>query len=123
MPLDQRNEIAVELTKGLEVGGYEFSKYIPEYLGELALLLHPKELDELIDGLRSLLGSTDDRIVSVALHTVGVLLECCPVYPRRFLEADGAFERRRRGCSECCSTGWPITARRSGRRRFRSSAK
>ena len=96
LALDQRNEIAVELTKGLEVGGYEFSKYIPEYLGELALLLHPKELDELIDGLRSLLGSTDDRIVSVALHTVGVLLECCPVYPRRFLEADGAFERRRR---------------------------
>ena len=29
---DQRNEIAVELLKGLEVGEYEFSKYIPEYL-------------------------------------------------------------------------------------------
>ncbi len=96
LSLDQRNEIAVELAKGLEVGGYEFSKYIPEYLGELALLLHPKELDELIDGLGGLLGSTDDRIVSVALHTVGVLLECYPSYPRRFREAGDAFEGRRR---------------------------
>ena len=26
---DQRNEISVELVKGLEVGEYEFSKYIP----------------------------------------------------------------------------------------------
>lgn len=30
---DQRNEIVVELMKGLEVGEYEFSKYIPQYLG------------------------------------------------------------------------------------------
>ncbi len=96
LALDQRNEIAVELTKGLEVGEYEFSKYIPEYLGEFALLLHPKELDELLERLRDLLGSANDRIVSVALYTVGVLLECYPNYPRRFLEANDAFERRRR---------------------------
>ena len=31
---DQRNEIVVELMKGLEVGEYEFSKYIPQYLGQ-----------------------------------------------------------------------------------------
>jgi hypothetical protein len=41
---DQRNEIAVELLKGLEVGEYEFSKYIPEYLGEFALWLPPEQL-------------------------------------------------------------------------------
>ena len=37
LSLDQRNEIVIELTKGLEIGEYQFSKYIPEYLGELAL--------------------------------------------------------------------------------------
>ena len=44
---DQRNEVAIELTKGLEIGEFEFSKYIPQYLGEYAMYLHPKELDEL----------------------------------------------------------------------------
>ncbi len=33
LPLEQRNEIAVELSKGLEIGDYQFSKYIPDYLG------------------------------------------------------------------------------------------
>src|SRR5690606_12742870 len=37
LSLSERNELAVELSKGLEIGEYEFSKYIPEYLGELAL--------------------------------------------------------------------------------------
>ena len=31
LPLEQRNEIAVELGKGLEIGDYQFSKYIPDY--------------------------------------------------------------------------------------------
>ena len=44
MPLlrrEQRNEVIVELGKGLEMGQYEISKYIPDYLGEAALFLHP----------------------------------------------------------------------------------
>ena len=38
---DQRNEVVVELGKGLEMGQYEISKYIPQYLGQAALYLHP----------------------------------------------------------------------------------
>ena len=34
---EQRNEVVVELGKGLEMGQYEISKYIPQYLGEAAL--------------------------------------------------------------------------------------
>ena len=30
---DQRNEVVVELGKGLEMGQYSISKYIPQYLG------------------------------------------------------------------------------------------
>lgn len=38
----------MELLKGLEVGEYEFSKYIPEYLGQLALWLPPEQLEEVL---------------------------------------------------------------------------
>ena len=64
---DQANEIAVELLKGLEVGEYEFSKYIPEYLGEFALWLPPEQLDDLIERLHLLLANGNEQIVSVAL--------------------------------------------------------
>ena len=92
---DQRNEIAVELLKGLEVGEYEFSKYIPEYLGEFALWLPPEQLDDLIERLHVLLASANERIVSVALDTLGVLLECYARYPGRFEEpAEVAHDRK-----------------------------
>ena len=91
---DQRNEIAVELLKGLEVGEYEFSKYIPEYLGEFALWLPPEQLDDLIERLHILLASANEQIVSVALDTLGVLLECYSRYPVRFDEPENVSKER-----------------------------
>ena len=93
---DQRNEIAVELLKGLEVGEYEFSKYIPQYLGEVALWLPPEQLDEILVYLNGLMASPNDRIVSVALDTVGILLECYPCYGERFRDEEDGWEQRRR---------------------------
>lgn len=95
LTLDQRNEIVIELTKGLEIGEYQFSKYIPEYLGEIALFLHPNELDEMITQLGRLLESRNERIASVTLNTIGILLTKYPVYRNRFHEDDRAFVRRR----------------------------
>jgi len=92
---DQRNEIAVELLKGLEVGEYEFSKYIPQYLGEVALWLPPEQLEEILNYLRGLMASPNDRIVSVALDTVGILLECYPCYRDRFEDKEHNWEKRR----------------------------
>ncbi len=91
---DQRNEIATELTKGLEVGEYAFSKYIPIYLGEFALWLKPQELDELISRLEVLLSSPSDNIVEVALDTVGILLQCYSDYQERFPEDSAVYEAR-----------------------------
>ncbi|QOX63323.1 hypothetical protein FRZ06_08155 [Anoxybacterium hadale] len=93
--LTQRNEIAVELSKGLEIGAYEFSKYIPEYLGQLALYLHPFELDELILDFKKLLWSNSDRVCSVTLDTVGVMLQNYPAYRDRFQESEECFRKRR----------------------------
>ncbi|MDD3169249.1 MAG: hypothetical protein PHC91_07300, partial [Eubacteriales bacterium] len=95
LTLSERNEVAVELSKGLEIGEYEFSKYIPEYLGELALHLHPNELDELILDFKKLLESTNDRVGSVTLNTLGIMLQNYPAYKVRFHESPGAYQRRR----------------------------
>ncbi|QAT42571.1 nicotinate-nicotinamide nucleotide adenylyltransferase [Aminipila luticellarii] len=95
LSLDQRNEIIIEMTKGLEIGEYQFSKYIPEYLGELAMYLHPRELDELLGDLKKLSDSTNQRIASVALDTLGVMIKKYPGYGKRFEEAAEIYEKRR----------------------------
>jgi nicotinic acid mononucleotide adenylyltransferase len=92
---DQRNEVVVELGKGLELGQFQISKYIPQCLGEAALYLHPSELDEQVLWLRNLLGSPNDAAVSGALHTIGVLLQNYPAYRTRFPEPEAVYEARR----------------------------
>ncbi len=96
MSRDQRNEVAIELMKGLETGEYEFSKYIPEYLGEFVLYLYPTELDEFINDLSRLLISANDRVVCVALDTLGVILQHYKVYRERFLRGEEEFCARRK---------------------------
>jgi len=96
---DQRNEIAVDLTRALESASYEFAKYIPQYLGGFMLYLHPKELDETLGELGIYLKSANERAACVSLETLGALLvefDRNPgAYPARFPEPPGAFEARR----------------------------
>lgn len=92
---DQRNEVAVELCRGLELGQQEFTKYIPDYLGRFALWLPPAELDEALDDLRVNLSSSDSRVTASVLDTVGVIYEAYDAYRSRFPETDDAYRRRR----------------------------
>ena len=92
---DQRNEVAVELCRGLELGQQEFTKYIPDYLGRFALWLPPAELDEVLDDLRVNLSSSDSRVTASVLDTVGVIYEAYDAYRSRFPETDEAYRRRR----------------------------
>ena len=92
---EERNEVAVELAKALEAGHYEFSKYIPQYLGSFMLWLPPAELDEVIDYLAELLSHSADSVVASALDTVGFALENYRLYPRRFPEEESVWDRRR----------------------------
>lgn len=91
----ERNEVVIELTKGLEIGEYEFSKYIPAYLGQIAMYLGPQELDELLADLQNLLYSTNNRVVSVVLNTLGVMVEYYPLYQKRYGEPEDVFHHRR----------------------------
>lgn len=96
LTLAQRNEVTIELTKGLEIGQYEFSKYIPEYLGEFALYLHPDELDEFISDLKRLLISTSERVVCLTLDTLGIILQHYGMYKELFQESQQKYEERKK---------------------------
>lgn len=95
LPLDQRNELVIELTKGLGIGEYQLSKYIPQYLGSLALYLHPNELDELLGDFRKLLENTNDKVVSVTLDTVGEVIKHFPEYQERFPQTEEEYDSRK----------------------------
>ena len=93
---DQRNEVSIELIKGLEIGEYEFSKYIPQYLGRFALYLEPDELDEFLLEIRRLLVSANERVSCVALDTVGIMVRNYNVYRSRFQEPQERFRKRQK---------------------------
>ena len=90
----RRNEIAVEMTKTLETGQAELSQYIPEYLGQFILWLAPRELDEIIEQLFSLLTSSNTGVVNAALSTVGSMLEHYAEYSTRFAEEEDVLTAR-----------------------------
>ncbi|MGI6211387.1 MAG: hypothetical protein ACOYJJ_02255 [Anaerovoracaceae bacterium] len=92
---EQRNELAVELYNGLEIGDYQFSKYIPDYLGIIMLRLPPNELDEFVDSLEQVIGRENDKLTSATINTIGVTLENYSSYHGRFKETDAAYEKRK----------------------------
>lgn len=93
---DQKNEVALELARGLEVGQFEYSKYIPTSLGRFVLYLREPELDEIIDHFQDLLQSPNDSTVVGTMSTICIMLEyydrCRPEAPA----APARFEARRR---------------------------
>lgn len=89
---DQRSEIAIELTKGLEIGEYQFSKYIPDYLGIIIARLSLESFNEVMYELGHLLKSNNDRVVGVTLDTLSVLLN----YYMEYNDSEEAQKRYRR---------------------------
>jgi len=94
LSIDQRNDIAIELLRALEIEGYQFTQYIPRYLGELILYLQPIELDELIDDLIEKIKNSSGTIASMLLKTIGIAIENYPKYKELFQEKEGANESR-----------------------------
>lgn len=75
MTTDQINELIVELHNGLEIDDYQFSRFIPGYLGVVMLHLPPRELDEVIDELDKAVNSGIETTSSSALLTVAIAIE------------------------------------------------
>lgn len=87
MTYAQRNEMAVELFNGLEIGDLQITKYVPEYLGRMILKLLPEELDEFLTSLREDMDSTNFQLAGAAVDTMGVVLENFQAFASRFPEA------------------------------------
>lgn len=94
LSLEQRNDIVVELLRALEMENYQFTKFIPEYLGQLLLYLHPKELDEAIDDFEEKIKQSSSQVVSLLLITIGIAVENYPSYIARFNEDEKKNEDR-----------------------------
>lgn len=88
LSLEQRNEIVIELLRALEMQNYQFTKFIPEYLGQLLLYLHPIELDEAIDDFEEKIKQSSSQVVSLLLKTIGIAIVGYPDYIERFKEDD-----------------------------------
>ncbi len=93
---DERNEVVMELREGLEIGEYDFSNYIPDYLGQASLWLGPAELDEVISHLMELEASPNVKIVASALDTLGAILRHYPSYRERCGISDEDYENRKK---------------------------
>ncbi len=95
LPLEQRNDLAIELLRALEIEGYQFTKYIPNYLGQILLHLPPFELDEIIEDLNDKLKQSNNQIKALLLRTLGIMITNYPKYENSFPESSEVYEKRR----------------------------
>ncbi|MFA7412638.1 MAG: HD domain-containing protein, partial [Tissierellaceae bacterium] len=83
---EERNDVAVELLRALEMESYQFTKFIPDYLGQLLLYLPPKELDEIIDDFKDKIKVSSTRVTFLLLNTIAVSVEKYMTYRKNFPE-------------------------------------
>ena len=96
MTYSQRNELAVELFNGLEIGDPQISKYVPEFLGRMILKLPPQEFDEFINTISSQILTVNIQLASSIVNTVGVILENFSEFAEEFGDDGDVNERRQR---------------------------
>lgn len=90
----ERNEVAVELLRAMEIEGNKFTEYIPKFTGEIILFLQPNELDEVIDDLSLKIKNANANIKSLILKTVGVTVSHYFSYWNKFDEAETNYNNR-----------------------------
>lgn len=91
---EQRNEIAIELLRALEIEGFEHGAYIPEYLGQILLYLDPNDLNEQLDELYFKIKRVSKQTTFLILNTIGTTIEHYPVYKNVFSEPDDVYLKR-----------------------------
>ncbi|HQI17490.1 MAG TPA: cytidyltransferase, partial [Bacillota bacterium] len=91
---EQRNDIAVEMLRALEIEGYQFAEYIPNYLGKIILSLEPVELDEVLDDFKEKIKNSTPHLDSLILKTIGITIANYPSYKKTFKEKREVYENR-----------------------------
>lgn len=82
----QSYEIVMELLRGIEMGDYAVSWYIPRFLGRIYLYLPFETRQSLLDHFRVLLGVRNVSTIVITLETLGTILHRLPA---KELEPDG----------------------------------
>lgn len=91
---EQRNDIAVEMLRALEIEGYQFAEYIPNYLGKIILSLEPIELDEVLNDFKEKIKISTPHLDSLMLKTIAIAIANYPSYIDAFNEKKEVFENR-----------------------------
>lgn len=86
LSLEERNDVVIELLRALEMESYQFTKFIPYYLGQLLLYLPPKELEEVIDDFENKIKISSTRVIFLLLNTIVIFIENYYSYIYRFKE-------------------------------------
>lgn len=94
LTFEQKNDIAVELIRALEMESYEFTKYIPPYLGPILLQLQPKELDEILENFERKMEGNNSKLVTLIEKTVGFAIVNYSNYRYAFSESDACHRDR-----------------------------
>ncbi|MCX7903520.1 MAG: cytidyltransferase [Caloramator sp.] len=94
LTMEQRNDIVVELLRALEIEGYQFTKYIPEYLGQIILYLKPVELNEVVDDFVEKIKTAGVQINTLLLKTIGISIANYFNYKINFYEDNNQYYQR-----------------------------
>lgn len=94
LPVEQRNDAAVELVRALEMEGNRFTEYIPNYLGQMILWLKPVELNELVDDLSEKMKQSNSQLKCLLLKTIGTCIAHYSNYGERFKESQEYLDSR-----------------------------
>lgn len=91
---EQRNEVAIELLRALEIDGYKYAEYIPQYLGRIILTLKPVELDELIQDLSDKIKLSSSQLNTLLLRTIGIAIVNYESYIEEYMEDENTYSER-----------------------------
>jgi nicotinic acid mononucleotide adenylyltransferase len=94
LTFEQKNDITIELLRALEMESYEFTKYIPPYLGKIILHIKPKELDEILESFEKKLSTTNERLISLIEKTIGYAISRYADYKYAFSEEQEGHDHR-----------------------------
>lgn len=94
MSVSQCNDIVVELLRALEMESYQFTRYIPNYLGRILLKVQPIELDEIIADFKDKIKRSGPQLGMLIIRTVGEIVKYYGTYGQTYEEDFGVSERR-----------------------------
>lgn len=93
----ERNEVAVELLRALEIEGQRFTQFIPHFLGRILLYLEDRELSETIADMEGKIKTARPELKTLLLHTAGTALSWYSQFIEKFNKEHSADHMRSLG--------------------------